>query len=145
MRNFTADIDECVVRADCIRRNNNTFNERMWVRHHQRDVFAGARLGLICIHNEVVRLSVVLRNETPLHARREASTTTAAKAGILDDLDDLIRIGLQRLLQGVVTMMTRITGECVAVGFVPMRGENRCQWHVTPGFPEAACRLPSRQ
>ena len=45
---------------------------------------AGARLALVGVDHDVVRLAVVLRDELPLHAGREAGAAAAAQAGVLD-------------------------------------------------------------
>ena len=52
--------------------------------HHQRDVLAGARLGLVGVDHQVLRLRVVLRDEAPLHPGREARAAAAAQPGVLD-------------------------------------------------------------
>ena len=64
---------------------------------HQRQVLAGARLALVGVDHEVVRLAVVLRDEAPLHAGREAGAATAAQAGVLDQRDQVVRVRRERL------------------------------------------------
>ena len=47
VRNLAAQVDERVVAANRTRRDRDTFNENMRVAHDERDVLAGARLGLV--------------------------------------------------------------------------------------------------
>ena len=52
-------------------------------------VLAGAGLGLVGVHHEVVRPPVrLLRHEGPLHAGREAGAAAAAQPGLLHLVDD---------------------------------------------------------
>src|SRR6202000_370228 len=53
-------------------------------------VFAGARLGLVGVDDEVARTPILrfLRHEGPLHAGRESSAAAAAQAGGLHLVDD---------------------------------------------------------
>ena len=71
--------------------------ERVRVGHHQRQVLAGARLALVGVDDEVVRLAVVLRDEAPLHAGGEAGAAAAAQAGVLDQRDQVVRVRVSAL------------------------------------------------
>ena len=84
VQDLAAHVDERVVGADRVRRDDDALDQRVRVGHHQRDVLAGARLGLVGVDDEVVRLAVALRDEAPLHAGREARAAAAAQAGVLD-------------------------------------------------------------
>ena len=63
--------------------DGRALDEHVRVGHHQRDVLAGARLGLVRVDHQVVRLAVALRQEAPLHAGREAGPAAAAQPRVL--------------------------------------------------------------
>ena len=129
MRHLAADVDEGVVGADRVRGVDAALDERVRVGEHERDVLAGTRLGLVGVDDEVVRLAVVLRDEAPLHAGREAGAATAAQAGVLDQGDDVVGVHAEGHGDHVVAAVTAVALERVGVGVVPVRGEDRGQRH----------------
>ena len=88
VHHLAADVDEGVRRADGVRRDDHALHQLVRVGHHERDVLAGARLGLVGVDDQVVRLVAALRDEAPLHAGREAGAAAAAQLGVLDQLGD---------------------------------------------------------
>ena len=58
---LAAQVDEGVVAAHRERRDDDAFDQRVRIGHHQRGVFAGAGLALVGVDHEVVRLAVALR------------------------------------------------------------------------------------
>ena len=86
VQHLAAHVDEGVVGPDRVGGDHGALDERVRVGQHQRDVLAGARLGLVGVHHQVVRLAVALRDEAPLHAGREAGAAAAAQPGLLDHL-----------------------------------------------------------
>ena len=99
VQHLAADVDEGVVGPDREGADDHALHQHVRVGHHQRDVLAGPRLGLVGVDDEVLRLGVVLRDEGPLHAGREAGAAATAQAGALDLLDDGGRLHAERLLQ----------------------------------------------
>ena len=93
---LAADVDERPVGPDRVRGDDHALDQRVRVVRHQRQVLAGARLALVGVDHEVVRLAVALRDEAPLEAGREAGAATAAQAGVLDQLDQVVRVDLER-------------------------------------------------
>src|SRR5690606_3854368 len=79
-------------------------DQRVRVVHHQRQVLAGARLALVGVDDEVVRLPVVLRNEAPLETRREPRAAASAQPRVLDELNQVVRVHGERLAQGEVAV-----------------------------------------
>ena len=101
--------------------------QRVRAGHHQRDVLAGARLGLVGVDDEVLRLRVVLRDEAPLHAGREARAATAAQAGVLDRVDDRVGRHPERLVERAVAAVRLVGRERPGALGVPVVGEDRGQ------------------
>src|SRR5262249_26087589 len=91
------------------------------------DILAGARLGLVRVQRQVVRLAVALRDERPLLAGGEAGPAATAQAGLLDLGDDLVRRRVQRLGQRLVAAGPAVGGEGEALWIIPVRGEHRGQ------------------
>ena len=129
VRDLAADVDERVVRADGVGRVDAALDQRVRVGEHERDVLAGARLGLVGVDHEVVRLAGVLRDEAPLHAGREACAAAAAQAGVLDERDDVVGVDAEGHRDHVVAAVAAVALERVGVGLVPVRGEDRGQRH----------------
>jgi hypothetical protein len=124
---LAADVDRGEVGADRIRRDDDAFDQRVRVGHHQRQVLAGARLALVGVDHEVVRLAVVLRDEAPLHAGRESGAAAAAQPRVLDQLDQLVRVGRESLAQCGVAVEALVDVDLPRVGGQPALGEHRGQ------------------
>src|SRR5438270_5525637 len=67
-------------------------------------VFAGTGFALITVDQNVFGLVRLLGNESPFHAGREAGAAASAKIGSLDFIDNVVRLHLQRLLDGLVAV-----------------------------------------
>src|SRR4051794_12733163 len=120
-----AKVDERVVAADRVRRDRDSLDQELRRREHQRDVLAGARLGLVRVHHEVTRSAVRLGQEAPLHAGREAGAAPAAEPGVLHQLD---QVGLRRvegLAQRPVAVVPLVGRHRPAALVVPERAEDR--------------------
>ncbi len=78
MGDLAAQVDERMVAADRARRDRDALNEDVRVAHDERDVLAGARLGLVGVHHEVAGTAVGRGQEGPLEAGREACAATAS-------------------------------------------------------------------
>ena len=79
VEHLTADVDERRVGPDRVGADDDALDQRVRAGHHQRDVLAGARLRLVGVDDEVLRVRVVLGDEAPLHAGREARAAAAAE------------------------------------------------------------------
>ena len=117
----------------------------MRVGQHQGDVLAGTRLGLVGVHDQVVRLAVTLGDEAPLHAGGEARTAAAAQPGVLDQLDQCVRAHLEALGHLLVAAVAAVGLDRVGVRLVPVGGQDRGQRHVSVPSRWAGrrCRPPS--
>ncbi len=119
--------------------------------HHQRGVLAGARLGLVGVDDEVLRLGVVLRDEGPLHAGREAGAAATAQAGVLDGGDDVVGRHRERLLERAVAAARLVGLQGPAALGVPVVGEDGGEGvdgHVAPpllGCGRSAASCPRRR
>ncbi len=122
---LAADVDDGEVGPDRVGGDDDALDERVRVGHHQRQVLAGARLALVGVDHEVVRLAVVLRDEGPLHAGGEAGAAPAAQAGVLDQGDQVVGVGGQRLAQRGVAVQPLVGVDGVGVRGQPALGEHR--------------------
>src|SRR3954451_1265800 len=91
---------------------------------------AGARLALVGVHDDVLGLRVVLRDELPLHAGREAGAAAAAEVGVLDHGDDRVGRERQRLAEPGVAVEPLVVRDLPRlVGAEPLR-QYRCERHL---------------
>ena len=124
VQHLAAHVDERVAGPDRVAGDDGALDEHVRVGHHQRDVLARARLGLVGVDREVVRLAVVLGDEGPLHAGREARAAAAAQRPRLDRRDHVVRRHRQRLRQRLVPAGALVPVQRERVGLVPVRGQN---------------------
>jgi hypothetical protein len=127
---LAAQIDEGVVAADREGGDRHALDEELRGRHHERDVLAGARLGLVGVDDEIAGPTVRRRQEAPLHAGREASAAAAAQAGVLGHRHQVGRRHGERLLEGLVAVVLLVGRQRPGLGVVPELGEDRRQRHV---------------
>ena len=99
---LTANVDVAGVRLHRERRDQAAFDQQMRIVTHDVAIFAGSWLGLVRIHNEVVRpILHLLRHEAPLQARRKARAATAAQAALLHLRYDPITPGVEHVLGAI--------------------------------------------
>ena len=79
--------------------DDDAFEQLMRILLHQDAIVERARLALVGVDAHVDRAGMVLRQERPLQAAREAGAAAAAQAGVLDELRDVGRATCQRLRQ----------------------------------------------
>src|SRR5690606_14717115 len=92
---------------------------------HDLAVLERARLGLVGVAGQIVRLAVAELHERPLEARREAGAAAAAQARVLHDVLDRDRIHREGLLQRLVAA-ERLPGlELARLGVAEVLGEDR--------------------
>ncbi len=145
VQDLAAHVDEREVRPDRVRRDDRAFDERVRRRQHRRDVLAGARLGFVGVDDQVMRLAAALRDETPLHARREAGAAATAQARCLHRGDDLVGRHRQRLGQRLVAARPAVPAQGEGIRLVPVGGELGGQYrcHVRSLLPLALAAPPS--
>ena len=149
LRDLTANVDEGMVGADGVRRDDDALEQCVGVGHHDRDVLAGSRLRLIRIDDEIVGLIVVLWDKAPLQSRREARTAPATQTRVLDRGDDGVRILAQCLGQRSITTGAAISLDVEEIRLIPVgRDHGRQRSHVSH-FPQGlrvrSCRAPWRR
>src|SRR5690606_37920544 len=111
LEELAADVDVDVLRADRVSADQRALDELVRRPADQLAVLEGARLGIVRVDEQVVRLAVVLGHEAPLDAGREAGAAAAAQPALLDHLDDLIAAHAERLLERLVAVPLLPTSE----------------------------------
>ena len=137
---LAAQVDEGVVAADGERGDGHALDEEVRRGHHQRDVLAGARLGLVGVDDEVARAAVRRRQERPLQAGGEAGAATAAQTGVLGHVDELGLGHADGALERLVALVVLVGRHGPGLGVVPELGEDRGQLdaHAVPPFVAGA-------
>ena len=83
---LTAAVHEHGVASDRVRRDHRALQHLVRLALHQLAVVARAGLRLVEVHGDVRGLAGVLRDERPLHARREPGAAASAQPGVLHHL-----------------------------------------------------------
>jgi len=137
---FAAHVDEGVVRADCVRRDDHPLHQEVRRCQHQRNVFARTGFRLVGVDHQVVRFgsraSVVLRDERPLRTRREACAAAAAQTRILHGGDDVVGGHAKRSFERLVAVVATVGVKRPRFGFVPEPAQNGSQ--LCHGFDSVA-------
>src|SRR5690606_27265361 len=135
VQHLATQVDERVVAADRVGRDDDALDERVGRVEHRGDVLARARLRLVGVDDEVAGTAVRRRQEAPLHARGEARAAAAAQTGVLDGLDDVGGIRLERLGGGLVAAVLGVRVEGPRLLEAPRRGQDGRQLgHVPAPF-----------
>ena len=115
---LAADVDVADLGADRPAADDAAFEQQVRVALEQHVILERARLALVGVDQQVLRLGDVLRDEAPLHAGREAGAAAAAQAGLLHLVDD--RLGRHRhgLAHGLVAAVLDVEIERVGAGLL---------------------------
>jgi hypothetical protein len=108
---FAADVDVAALRAHGQRADHDAFDHRVRIVLEDQAVFAGAGFAFVAVAQNIFRLGRLLGDERPLHAGGESGAAAAAQAGILDLVDDGVRLHGERLLHGLVAVEFEIAVE----------------------------------
>jgi hypothetical protein len=69
-------------------------------------ILEGARFGLVTVAGDVVRLAVIMPDESPLHSAGETCTTATTEVGLLDLINNLFGLHPESFLElGVATVL----------------------------------------
>jgi hypothetical protein len=69
-------------------------------------ILEGAGLGLVTVAGDVVRLAVIMPDESPLHSAGETCTTATTEVGLLDLINNLFGLHPESFLElGVATVL----------------------------------------
>ena len=102
---LAADVDVGDLRADGVAGDRAPLDQQVRVALHQHVILERARLALVGVAGDVLRLGRVLEDELPLQAGREAGAAAAAQPRRLHLLDDVVRLQRQRLAQPFVAAL----------------------------------------
>src|SRR5690606_30108844 len=92
-------VDVDVLRTDGVGADQASLDELVRVPPDELAVLERARLRLVRVADEVMRLAGILRHERPLHARRESRPAPPAEARLLYGVDHLVGGHTERLAQ----------------------------------------------
>ncbi len=85
---LAAQIDEAHLRTDGQAGDDGSFDNGVGIVQKDQVILAGARLALVAIHQNVLRLGRLLGHERPLHPRRKACAAATAQIRGLHLVDD---------------------------------------------------------
>ena len=123
---LAADVDVGDLRADRVAADRAPLDQQVRVALHQHVILERARLALVGVAGDVLRLRRVLEDELPLQAGRESGAAAPAQPRRLHLLDDLVRLQRQRLAQSfVAARVLQIEVEREGVRLADVVGENR--------------------
>ena len=91
LRVFFANVDDGLLGANRICRNENAFQNTVRIRFHQHAIHEGAWIAFIRIADDDFVFAFGFQGHTPFFARRETTAATAAQFGGLQNLNDLFR------------------------------------------------------
>ena len=114
---LASDVDIGQVDIQRVGGNGHPLDELVGIVMQDVAILEGTGLGFIAVAGDVVGLAVITANEAPLDPAWESSTTTAAKVGLLDLVDDFLGLHLEGLFQLLVAAILEIA---VDVGRVPL-------------------------
>ena len=91
MRVFFANVDDGLLGANRICRNENAFQNAVRIRFHQHAIHEGARIAFIRIADDDFVFAFGFQGHAPFFTRRKTTAATAAQFGGLQNLNDLFR------------------------------------------------------
>ena len=94
---FASDVDVSDIALDGKPSDRHPFDELERSRLHEHLVLKGARLSLVRITKNIVRLDLLLRKTVPLDPTRESSTAPTTKTGSLHFVDDRLALHFECL------------------------------------------------
>ena len=93
-----------LLRADREPGDHHAFDDGVRIMLENQPVFAGAGLALVAVAQNILGLRRLLGHERPLHPGGEAGAAASAQPGVLDLIDDRVRLHAERLLHGLVAV-----------------------------------------
>ena len=127
MHGLAADVDRAERCLDRVRGDDAALDQRVRIRHHQRNVLAGARFSLVGVDHQVARLGAGRRQERPLQAGRETGAATTAQPGVLDQLGDPAGDDTQGERQCLVAVELPVGADRPGLRRRPTPGQHRGQ------------------
>ena len=90
------------------RGDHHTLKQLVGILMHDVAVFERSRFGFIAVTDEVNGLGVVRWDESPLHARWEASTTTTSEASGFNFIGDGLGLHRDRFFQLIIAAVFEV-------------------------------------
>ena len=108
---LTADVNVAAGRAHRQSCDDDAFDDGVRIVLEDQAVFAGAGLAFVAVAENIFRFGRLLGHERPLHARGESRAAASAEGGVLDLVDDGVRLHGERLLHGFIAVKFEIALE----------------------------------
>ena len=121
---FAANVDVAFVRVHRAAGDQDAFDQLMRIVFHQQPILAGARLALVGIDDDVLRLGRRARHEAPFHAGGKSRAAAAAQSRDFDLFDDLLGSHLHGLEKGFEAVVGEIGIERSGVGEAKATGQD---------------------
>ena len=134
---LAADVDEDVLRLDRVRGDQAALEQPVRHARHHLAVLERARLGLVGVDDQVLRLRALAVDQRGLAAHREAGAAAAAQVRLLQLGDQLVRAHLQRLRHLLVAADRLVLGELRQVALVRAGEQHRPKPHGAPSRSRA--------
>ena len=106
---FAADVDVAEVHIERPGGDHHTLEQLVRILVQNVTIFEGARLRLVAVDHEVMRLAVFAFDEAPFDARGETGAAAAAQIRCFQFGHDLLGLHLERLFQRFVAAVALIT------------------------------------
>ena len=82
--------------------DSDSFKHKVRIEINQQTIFESSRLGLVAIHRQVAATAIDGRQETPLQTSGKAGATTTANDRVLDHIDHIRWLHIQRFFKRFV-------------------------------------------
>ena len=109
VREFFADVDVGQLGTHSEAGDRHAFDQLMRILMHDVPVLEGAGFGFVRVADEIDRLGVCRRDETPLHTSRETCTPTTAQAAGFDLVGDSAALHGERFFELLVAAILQVT------------------------------------
>ena len=143
-RVFPADVDIGGFSPDRVATDRQTLDQLVRVTLHDDPVLEGARLALIGVAAQILRLAGTLRHEAPFQPGWKSGSAATPQVGFFDKVDDLVRrVLIKRLRQSLIAAAGPVGGEQMTVRHVHVPQKDRFEHGPTlPAATTAARSTP---
>ena len=121
---LAANVDVALLRAHRQTRDDNALDQLVRIEFHQQPVFAGARLGFVRVHHDVLRLGRLPGQKAPLHAGRKAGATAPAQPRSFHFVDDFVLRHPERFFDRFIAVVGEIRLDAMGIRKVEAARQN---------------------